>query len=144
MSYWITKNLGKWFHLCALLIVHWRNRACCTAVRHLLHIRESMPGKRRKSFVSNFNYSVCMNTFCHTICCIYVQLSRQCWETHDIVIITAIWSHESHIFSVLQEAMKRILKQKSHPYEEYNKSYKVIKSHIFKKSYFFSYAYFRW
>jgi len=34
-------------------------------------------------------------------------------------------------FSVLQEAMKRISKQKSHPYEVYNKSYKVIKSHIF-------------
>jgi len=34
-------------------------------------------------------------------------------------------------FSVLQEAMKRILTQKSHPYEVYNKSYKVVKSHIF-------------
>jgi len=32
---------------------------------------------------------------------------------------------------VLQEAMKRILKQKSHPYEVYNEIYKVIKSHIF-------------
>jgi len=32
---------------------------------------------------------------------------------------------------VLQEAMKRILKQKSHPYEVYSKSYEVIKSHIF-------------
>jgi len=29
-------------------------------------------------------------------------------------------------FSVLQEAMKRILKEKSHPYEIYNNSYKVI------------------
>jgi len=27
--------------------------------------------------------------------------------------------------------MNRILKHKSHPYEVYNKSYKVIKSHIF-------------
>jgi len=35
------------------------------------------------------------------------------------------------LFSVLQEAVKRILKQKSHPYEVYNKRYKVIKSHIF-------------
>jgi len=32
---------------------------------------------------------------------------------------------------VLQEDMKQILKQKSHPYEIYIKSYKVIKSHIF-------------
>jgi len=32
---------------------------------------------------------------------------------------------------VLQEAMKRILKQKSHPHDVHNKSYKVIKSHIF-------------
>jgi len=38
---------------------------------------------------------------------------------------------------VLQEAMKQILKQNSHPYEVYNKSYNVIKSHIFHvKSYF--------
>jgi len=34
-------------------------------------------------------------------------------------------------FSVVQEAMKRILKQKSHPYEVSIKPYKVIKSHIF-------------
>jgi len=34
-------------------------------------------------------------------------------------------------FSALQEAMKRILKQQSHPYEVYNKRYKVIKSHLF-------------
>jgi len=27
--------------------------------------------------------------------------------------------------------MKQILKQKWHPYEVYNKSYKVLKSHIF-------------
>jgi len=33
-------------------------------------------------------------------------------------------------FSVLSEAMKQILKQKSHPYKDYNKSYKFIKSHI--------------
>jgi len=32
---------------------------------------------------------------------------------------------------VVQEAMKRMLKQKSHPYEVYIKSYKVIKSQIF-------------
>jgi len=32
---------------------------------------------------------------------------------------------------VLQEAMKGILTQKSHPYEVYNKSYNVIKRHIF-------------
>jgi len=32
---------------------------------------------------------------------------------------------------VLQEAMKRILEQNSHPYKVYNKSYKVIESHIF-------------
>jgi len=32
---------------------------------------------------------------------------------------------------VLQEAMKSILKQKSHPYEVYIKSNKVIKSHLF-------------
>jgi len=31
---------------------------------------------------------------------------------------------------VLREAMKRILKHKSRPYEVYNKSYKVIKSHL--------------
>jgi len=30
---------------------------------------ESMPGNHRKAFVSNFNYSVWMNTFCQTICC---------------------------------------------------------------------------
>jgi len=33
--------------------------------------------------------------------------------------------------SVFQEATKRISKQKSHPYEVYNKRYKVIKTHIF-------------
>jgi len=33
--------------------------------------------------------------------------------------------------SVLQEAMKQILEQKSHPWEVHNKSYKVIKSHVF-------------
>jgi len=32
---------------------------------------ESMPGKHRKGFVFNFNCSVCINTFCHTVCCIY-------------------------------------------------------------------------
>jgi len=32
---------------------------------------------------------------------------------------------------VLEEAMKIILKQKSHPYAVSNKSYKVIKSNIF-------------
>jgi len=32
---------------------------------------------------------------------------------------------------MVQEAMKRILKHKSRPYEVYIKSYKVIKSHIF-------------
>jgi len=30
---------------------------------------ESMPGKYRKAFVFNINYSVSMNTFCHTVCC---------------------------------------------------------------------------
>jgi len=30
---------------------------------------ESMPGKYRKAFVFNINYSVWMNTFCHTVCC---------------------------------------------------------------------------
>jgi len=44
---------------------------------------------------------------------------------------------------VPQEAMKRILKQKSHPYEVYNKRYKVIKSHIFHVGHIMSYfAYF--
>jgi len=43
----------------------------------------------------------------------------------------AIKSHKSHIFSVLHEAMKRILKQKLHPCEVYNKIYKVIKTDIF-------------
>jgi len=28
---------------------------------------ESMPGKYRKVFVFNFNYSVWMNTFCHRV-----------------------------------------------------------------------------
>jgi len=32
---------------------------------------------------------------------------------------------------VIQEALTRILKQKLHPYEVYNQSYKVIKSQIF-------------
>jgi len=32
---------------------------------------------------------------------------------------------------VLQEAMKRILKQKSHPYAICHKRYKVIKSNMF-------------
>jgi len=32
---------------------------------------------------------------------------------------------------VLQETMKQFLKQKSHPYEVYNKRYKVIKGYIF-------------
>ena len=35
------------------------------------------------------------------------------------------------IFSVFQEAVKQILKQKFHPYDVYNKIYKVIKSPIF-------------
>ena len=34
-------------------------------------------------------------------------------------------------FSVVQEAMKRILKQKAHSYEVYIKSYRVMKSHKF-------------
>jgi len=34
-------------------------------------------------------------------------------------------------FSVLQEAIKRILEQKFHPYQVYNKSYEVMKSHSF-------------
>jgi len=38
---------------------------------------------------------------------------------------------KSHIFSVLQETMKRILKQKLHPYEVNIKSCRVIKSNIF-------------
>jgi len=48
---------------------------------------ESMPGKCRKPFVCNFHYSVWMSTVCHTICCTYVKLNRQCCETHGIVII---------------------------------------------------------
>jgi len=32
---------------------------------------------------------------------------------------------------VLEENMRRILKQKWHPYEVYNKSYEITKSHIF-------------
>jgi len=43
------------------------------------------------------------------------------------VITRAISSHKRYIHYLHQEAMKRILKQKSHPYEVYNKSYKVIK-----------------
>jgi len=50
---------------------------------------ESMPGKFRKYFVFNFNYSVWMNTFCHNVCCIYVQwlwdLRR--WHSHNINIM---------------------------------------------------------
>jgi len=48
---------------------------------------ESMPAKYRKIFVFNFDYSVWMNTFCHTchtVCCPYVQLNAQCCETHGI------------------------------------------------------------
>jgi len=37
---------------------------------------------------------------------------------------------------MLQEAMKRILKQKSHPYEVCNKSYKVIFSMLDHKAIF--------
>jgi len=30
---------------------------------------EPMPGKYRNVFIFNFNCSVWMNTFCHTVCC---------------------------------------------------------------------------
>jgi len=46
------------------------------------------------------------------------------------LISWAIQSHKTHIFSVLRKAMKRILQQTSDLYDVYNKSYKVIKSHI--------------
>jgi len=35
--------------------------------------------------------SVCVNTFCHTVCCMYVQLNRQCCESHGTVKISIIW-----------------------------------------------------
>jgi len=38
---------------------------------------ESMPGKYRKGFVFKFDYSVRMNTYCHTIFCVFVKLNRQ-------------------------------------------------------------------
>ena len=55
---------------------------------HFLLVK-SMPGNARteKLLFFNFNSSVWMNTFCHTVCCINAQLNRQCCETHGIVII---------------------------------------------------------
>jgi len=44
-------------------------------------------------------------------------------------MFSSIQNHKSHIFSVFQEGMKRIFKQKSHPYEVYDKRYEVMKSH---------------
>jgi len=32
---------------------------------------ESMPGEHRKAFVFNFDRTVWMNTFCHTVCCMW-------------------------------------------------------------------------
>jgi len=38
-------------------------------------------------------------------------------QVYSLVMFRTIYNHKSHILSVLQEAMKRILKQKPHPYE---------------------------
>jgi len=46
-----------------------------------------------------------------------------------------LWAIQSH-FSILQEAVKRILKQKSHLYKAYNKSHKES---YFKRSVMKSY-----
>jgi len=41
--------------------------------RTYLILVESMPGKYRKGFIFNFNYSVWTNTFCHAVCyCMYI------------------------------------------------------------------------
>jgi len=58
------ESLGtkKAFHLTALLIVRWVYRVCCTASTSLV----------QKGCVFNLKYSVRMNTFCHTVCCIFV------------------------------------------------------------------------
>jgi len=39
---------------------------------------KSMPDKYRKAFIFyfNFNNSVWINTFCNTVCCIYVNLNN--------------------------------------------------------------------
>jgi len=49
-------------------------------------LAESMPCNYGK-IVFLILTSVWMNTFCHTVCCMYVQLNRQCCETHGMVII---------------------------------------------------------
>jgi len=46
-----------------------------------------MSGKYRKAFVFTFNYSIWMNTFCHTVCCICaVELTMlwDIWHSHNI------------------------------------------------------------
>jgi len=59
---------------------------------------------------------------------LYRRLCESCFKKILLMMTTVIKSHKSHISSVLQEAMKRILKQKSHTHEVYNKSYKAIYS----------------
>jgi len=61
------------------------------AAVHLLHISTVHARQgTRKVFVFNFSYSVWLDTFSHIICCIYVQLNRQCCRAHDIVKIQII------------------------------------------------------
>jgi len=65
-----------------------------------------------------------MNTFCHTLCCIYVQLNRQCCETHGIVIIQIIW-YMPHVPSVFRGSSFRSIPQLGVRFLADNKSWNV-------------------
>jgi len=49
-----------------------------------------MPGKYREAFAFNFNYSVWMNTFCQTVCCMLhicaVEQKMLCDSGHIAII----------------------------------------------------------
>jgi len=49
-----------------------------------------MPVRCRKAFVFIFDCIVWMNTFCQAVCCMYVQLNKQCCNTRVIVAINII------------------------------------------------------
>jgi len=68
---------------------------------------ESMPGKYRKVFVFNFNYSVWMNTFCHRVSrMLYIFAVEQTMcETHDIVITYNTCHVISHMSSENEAAL---------------------------------------
>jgi len=57
------------------------------AAEHLLHISRDHARQVLKNLIFNFHCSVLMNTFCHTVCCIYAVEQTLLWDSrhsHDI------------------------------------------------------------